>query len=149
MKRKGQVIVFEQVMLFAISVTLFLVSISVFSVYQNYYLDVGTENQLDEVKEWVASSILRVAINDQAESTVIIHIPREIGGAVYSVQLTEDQLVIRNLLTDQITTAYLYGLSESYQFDTQSNPVTSNKGKLTIVKKLPIPPESKGTIAII
>jgi len=140
------VIVFEQVMLFAISVTLFLVSISVFSVYQNYYLDVGTENQLDEVKEWVAASILRVAINDKAESTVIIHIPREIGGAVYRIDAGGQKIIVTNLLTEQTTEAFLYGLNDMYTF---SGEVTSNKGKLTIVKKLPIPPESKGTITII
>lgn len=131
-KRKGVTMIFEQVILFAISVSIFLVLFAVFTVYQNSYVSLGTENQLDEAKEWISAHILKISQKKNATASIIIPIPRRIGDAVYEVSLSQEGLNVTNLLTNATKSSTLYNLGESF---TLSGKVISIKGKITIKKE--------------
>ena len=130
--KKGQSLIFEQVLLFAISVTIFLVSFAVFNIYQNFYISVNSVNHLDGAKEWISANILKVAEKGNATSLLIIPIPRTIGDAVYEVKLVPTGLSVRNLLTGATENSTLYTLNQSFAL---SGAVTSIKGKITIKKE--------------
>lgn len=130
--RKGQTLIFEQVMLFSVSVAIFVICFSVFSVYENYFVSVTSNNQLDEVKEWVSASILKVAEKDSATSILTLNVPRKVGDAVYELSLSEDGLVAKNLLTNTERSSSLYDLGKEFSF---SGETTSINGKVTIKKE--------------
>lgn len=131
---KGQTLIFEQVILFGISVAIFLILFSVFTIYQNYYLEVGGSNQLDESKEWISANILKVAEKENATTISIIPIPRNVADAVYSIALSNNEklLILENLLTKEKKTSSLYDIGKKY---TLSGNLTSMKGKITIKKE--------------
>lgn len=131
-KKKGVTLIFEQVMLFAISVAIFLVSFSVFSLYQGFYISVAHDNQLDETKEWISTSILKVAEKGGANSSLVVPLPRQIGDAIYEISLSDEGLTLRNLLTNTTKFSTLYGLSQTFSL---SGTLTSDKGKITIKKE--------------
>jgi len=130
---KGATLIFEQVMLFAISVAIFLILISVFNVYQNFFVSVSGDNQLDETKEWISSNILKAAEKEDATSFHIIPIPRYISDAVYEVRLSHEGLHVRELATNSEKFSTLYSLNESFVL--VPGNVTSIKGKITIKKE--------------
>jgi hypothetical protein len=129
---KGQSLIFEQVMLFGISVSIFLILFSVFSVYQKIYLDVGSLNHLDEVKEWISANILKIAEKKESTSFLIIPVPRYMGDSVYEIRLEESGLTVRNILTDDEKVSSLYTLNRTFSL---SGTVNSIKGKITIKKE--------------
>lgn len=132
MGKKGQTLIFEQVLLFGISVAIFLICFGVFNVYQNFFLSVGNTNQLDEVKEWITANILKVASKEDATSFLIVPIPRYVGDAVYQIELKNEGLEVKNLLTNAIKSSSLYTLNETFAL---SGKTTSIKGKITIKKE--------------
>ncbi len=132
-KKKGFSIIIEQVMLFSISVAIFLISFTVFTIYQNYFISVNTSNQLDQVTEWVSSSILGAARTGSSNSSHTISIPRYLENAVYEVELSQTGLEVRNLLNGDSRNSTLYALNETFSL---SGTVNSLKGRLTIKKEL-------------
>lgn len=137
--RKGLTLIFEQVILFAVSVTIFLVSFAAFTVYQDFYLSVANNNQLDQTTEWISAHILKIAETEASEATIVLAIPREIGDSIYSISLEDDDsgeriLNVTHLLTGETKTSTLYELDEPPQPFTLSGTINSAKGKVTIIK---------------
>jgi hypothetical protein len=128
--KKGQSPIFEYVLLFSISIAIFVISFSIFNIYQVHYLSVGAGNQLDEVKEWISSNILKMYEKYDTEALVIIPIPRYIDNAVYDISLKSSGLTVKNLLTNETKHSNLYGMNQSVQLE-ESN-VKSIKGRVTV-----------------
>ena len=133
MGKKGQSLIFEQVLLFGISVALFVVMFAVFTIYQGYFLSVGGDNQLDEVKEWVSGNILKLAEKD-ANSSVTIPIPRTIESEAYVI--TADFLGpnpgLKIKHPSKTKTSSLYSLNTYFSI---SGSVASVGGKIIIKKE--------------
>ena len=129
--RKGQTMIFEQVILFGISVAIFLILFSVFNIYQVVYTGIGNTNHLDEAREWISGNVLKVA-EKSGNSTVTIPISRYIGDAVYEIRLEQTGLNLKNLITNEVKYSSLYGINLTYDL---SGLTTSIKGKLTIKKE--------------
>jgi hypothetical protein len=130
-KRKGQTLVFEQVMIFSIGVVILIMSISLFTMYQNYYTSTSTMDQLTEVKEYVLSSIIMVCEKD-ANSTVILTIPKTIGNNFYKLSLSSAGLNV-TLESGPAMGDFspLYGLNATFEF---SGMAISDLGKVVIYK---------------
>ncbi|MBI4020762.1 MAG: hypothetical protein HY369_00805 [Candidatus Aenigmarchaeota archaeon] len=129
---KGQSLVFEQVMLFTIGVAILVICVSIFTIYQGYFLGVGETNQLDQATEWVAAHIVEAALTSgSTTATLEIPVPRTVGNAVYQVTLSSQGLVVENLLTGAQSRSTLATLNQTFQL---SGTVTSVNGRI-IVKK--------------
>jgi len=132
---KGQSLIFEQVLLFSMSVTVFIISFAVFNIYQGYFLSVGGENQLDQVKEWVSANILKLAEKGTAgTSSVTIPIPRTIENTAYTIELSSADLTVKTTVPPVKTKiSTLYSLNSYFTFSPAKVP--SVNGKITIKKE--------------
>ncbi len=132
--RKGQTVVFEQVLLFTIGVAIFIACFSLFSMYQTNYLSMMKWDQLKAVKEYLVSNIIELSEKGEFESSAVLKIPRRIGNDYYRVSLSQNGLNI-TFFTGQrkdYDFSPLYGLNSSYTF---GGIATSDRGKVIIYKK--------------
>jgi hypothetical protein len=131
-RKKGQTLVFEQVLLFSIGVAIFIASFALFSMYQSHYISAMRWDQLKGVKEYLVSSIIELSEKEEFESSVTLEIPRMIGNDFYRIRLSNSGLNI-SILTGDIDYDFspLYGLGNSYTFE---GSVTSDRGKVIIYK---------------
>src|SRR3989338_11063271 len=60
-KRSGQTVVFEQVLLFAVGIVIFLACFAVFSIAQGYYTDAAARDQMGQVRELIAGEVQALA----------------------------------------------------------------------------------------
>lgn len=132
MKSKGQILVFEQVLLFSVSVAILITSFALFMLYQNYYLSETTQDQITQVKEYLLSNIIRLCEKEEFNSSIVLSVPRMIGNNFYRIGLSDIGL---NLTLEPGGKVYdfskLYGLNETFDF---SGMVISDQGKVVIYK---------------
>lgn len=129
---KGQSLVFEQVLLFGFSVAIFIAAVLVFNIYQDYFLSVSHNNQLDEAGELVKSQILKLSqFSDSSNALITLTVPRSING-VYEIRLDQEGIEVENLLTQELSHSQLFSLNETYGL---SGSVTSENGKVLIKKE--------------
>jgi len=133
-RKKGQTLVFEQVLLFTIGIAIFIASFALFSMYQSSYLSVMRWDQLKAVKEYTVSNIIEVSKKHEFESTVLLEIPKRIGNDYYRLTMSPNGLNISFLTGNErdYDSSSLYGLNSSYNL---SGSVTSDRGKVIIYKK--------------
>jgi hypothetical protein len=132
-KKKGQILVFEQVLIFSIGVVILITSFALFTMYQNYYTSSSSMDQLTQVKEYVLSNIIMVC-EKEANSTVILSIPKTIGNNFYKIRLSPAGLNVTLESGTAIGTgdfSPLYGLNATFDF---SGMVISDLGKVVIYK---------------
>jgi hypothetical protein len=134
MRSKGQILVFEQVLLFSISIVVFITSFALFMMYQNYYLSETTQDQLTQVKEYIISSIIKLCDKNDFNSSVILSIPKTIGNSFYRISLSPAGLNV-TLWPERETGDFstLYGLNTTFTFE--PSMVVSDMGKIVIYKK--------------
>lgn len=127
---KGQILVFEQVLIFGIAVAIFVASFALFVMYQNYYTSSSTQDQLTGVKEFILSDIIKICEKDDMNSSVVLSIPKMIGNNFYKISLSPAGL---NVTMEGIASDFspLYGLNETFEF---SGMVVSDLGKIVIYK---------------
>ena len=131
-KRKAQVQIFEAVLIFGISVSIFTICYFLFSSYHAYFSNVTIHDQLDGVKELAVANMLQLAEkeNDIDHSSVSVSIPKRIIDIPYEIILYEDRLCIESLRASQCSNIFNI---ESVQF--QPSKAASVNGKITIYKK--------------
>jgi hypothetical protein len=108
---KGQSPIFEQVMLFSISIAIFIICLSIFHIYEVYFTDIMMEDQLTGVKDFITSNILTLSKKNENFS-MKLEIPGRILNQIYEINL--------------------YNLTESFEF---SGSILSSYGKHIIYKK--------------
>jgi hypothetical protein len=130
MKTKGQTLVFEQVLIFSISVAIFVVSFALFAMYQNYYTSSSSQDQITGVKEYILSSIIKVCEKKDTNSSIVLSVPRTIGSRFYRISLSPAglSLAIEGMASDF---SPLYGLNETFDF---SGRAVSDSGKIVVYK---------------
>jgi len=127
---KGQILVFEQVMLFSAGVAIFIVLFTFFTIYQEYFVSVGIEDQLNSVNNWITSNILK--ISSRQNSSIILPIPKRIGNEIYMIKLDNNGLNVTNMALDITKTSNIYGLGKLFNL---SGRVLSTGGRILIYKK--------------
>jgi len=133
MKMKGQTLVFEQVLLFSLSVVILMTSFALFMMYQNYYMSETSQDQISQVKEYILSSIIKLCEKDEFNSTVTLSIPRTIGNNFYRISLTNQGLNLTMVTGERLSDfSKLYGFNETFSF---GGWVVSDIGKIVIYKK--------------
>ena len=133
MKSKGQTLVFEQVLLFTIGVTVFLISFALFMMYQNHYISETTRDQITQVKEYLLSNIIKLCEREDFNSSVVLDLPQRIGNSLYRISFSPEGL---NITLEPETGLYefsnLYGFNETFTFQ---GMVISDRGKIVIYKR--------------
>ncbi len=129
---KAQSLIFEQVMLFAVGIILFIICLAIFTIYQNHYRSVGLDDKLDELKEWIASNIIKVAENgENVNITISLKIPRTIENEAYIIRLDSNGLNITTRKKSKFSS--LYNLNKSFELG--GKRIISTEGGFIIYKK--------------
>lgn len=134
MKSKGQIMVFEQVLLFTISIVILITSFALFLMYQNYYMNETANDQLTQVRDYILSYLVEVCEEEEFETSVTLSIPKRIGNDFYKIKLSNLGLNVTfwppGKITDRFST--LYGLNETFDF---RGGAVSDRGKIVIYKR--------------
>ncbi len=131
-KRSGQSMIFEQVLLFAIGVGIFVGLFAAFTVYQSYFSNINLHNQLNEIKDVVTLKIMRLTEKENVTANVIMDIPRRVSDEGYQISLSGTGLTVMSLVSGVSKHSSLYGINETYNL---SGTVTSVFGRFIIYKK--------------
>jgi len=130
-ERKGQMLVFEQVLMFSIGVAIMIMAFALFTMYQNYYTSSTASDQMTEVKEYVLSSIIK-ACESEANVTMILTIPKTVSNSFYKISLSNAGLNITlEPSSGSGDFSPLYGLNETFVF---SGMAISDMGKVVVYK---------------
>jgi len=126
---KSQV-VFEQVLLFIISVSIFLSTYSFFNMYQNSFSTRMRDIYIDLVGEKILLGIIDICKTGMnTNTTIIINIPDKILGKTYKVSLDNNQLEID--ISGYKKTYKLYGFEDDFEFSGN----TQSSGKIILIYK--------------
>jgi len=132
-KAKGQILVFEQVLIFSIGVIILITSFALFMMYQSFYLSSTTQDQLSEVKAYVLSSIIKLSEEKEMNSSIVISIPKRISNNLYKISLSPIGLNMTLIPENQAQDfSALYGLNKTFDF---GGMVVSDLGKIVIYKR--------------
>lgn len=131
MRKKAQVVVFEQVILFFMGIILFVICFTVFNVYNMHFSNTSFNEQLSEIRLAVASSIIKLSSKD-SDSSITLRVPSKIGDEPYRISLSNSGLNITTLVTSKTRRSSLYRLNESLNF---SGSVQSFAGRVIVYKK--------------
>ncbi len=118
-------------MLFAVGVAIFIVCFSMFNIYEIYFTDITIEDQLNGVKNFIISNILRLSKNPENFS-IVLEIPRRILNQPYEVTLSDNGINITAAVSRAHVESGIYNLTESFEF---SGSILSSHGKHIIYKK--------------
>ena len=131
MKRKGQSVVFENVLIFTAGVVIFIVSYTVFSAYQAQFTMMGVDSQLSEIRDHITSHILILSGKEDINSSVTIQIPRTVATEHYVIELYSGGLNVTSANTQITKHSSLFNLSLSLT----PKRIPSSSGKITIYKR--------------
>jgi hypothetical protein len=133
---KGQMLVFEQVLLFFIGVVILISCYALFSSYEKQFLTSTTNDQLESVKDYVATTILEMCKQGVSNSSSVLRIPKTINGKYYTISLNPSSVVnsgltVRLTGTGEYKYSSLSGFCEERDF---SGSVDSTKERVVIYK---------------
>ncbi|MEE9406261.1 MAG: hypothetical protein V3V26_02540 [Candidatus Aenigmarchaeota archaeon] len=131
MSRKGQSVIFENVLIFVAGVTIFILFYSVFTAYQANFTAIGIDSQLSEIRDYISTHILLMAGKEGINSSVIIKIPRTVATELYEVELYSGGLNLTSSVTSVRKHSNLYSLPVTLI----PKRIPSSAGKITIYKK--------------
>jgi uncharacterized membrane protein len=129
---KAQSLIFEHALLFTISVAIFVICFAIFNIYQSHYTSITINDQIDKVKDYIASHILKLYEKDDIDSSIILQIPRRIGDEEYKIELSNNGLNITTMVTGISKFSSLYNIGESINL---TGRVFSMGGRFMIYKK--------------
>ncbi len=132
-RQKGQILVFEQVLLFAIGVLIFVICLASFSAYESYFAETGNADQLTQVREYIAYAVVKASEGwDSTTSYFTIQIPKTIGSETYRVRLSPEGLNVTMLPSMKYSFTGLYWINSTTQL--MESEVTSTSGMIVLYK---------------
>ncbi len=129
---KAQSPVFEQVMLFSVSIAIFILCFSMFKIYESYFTDILITDQLNGVRDFIVSNILILSKSGFADSSIALEMPKSIVNQPYEVSLSDRGINITAVAERISVESGLYNLNESFRF---SGSIKSSYGGHMIYKK--------------
>jgi hypothetical protein len=128
---RGQALVFEQVLLFMISVAIFVACFAVFQLYHSHFNFVSMNDQVSAVLVVVHSHVTELLRFEPLNASVEFSLPERIGNELYRVRFRDGALNVTTSQTGVSGSVSLSGL-EGYAF---SGETASSKGKTVIYKR--------------
>jgi hypothetical protein len=133
--RKAQTPIFENVMLFAVSIIIFIVFVSIFSVYQSHFLSETVVYQLDELNSFITSAVIELALSEGTDSSVTITIPKLVGAQRYEVRALNEGINITTLTTGQSSFSSLFNMTTTNLINVSGERILSRRGRIIINKQ--------------
>jgi hypothetical protein len=125
--------VFEQVLLFAIGVLIFVICFASFSAYESYFAETGNADQLDQVRDYIAYAVVKASEGwSSTNSYFTIRIPKNIGNEIYRVRLFPGGLNVTLLPSMKYSFTGLYWLNATTEM--ADSEVTSTSGMIVLYK---------------
>jgi len=131
MYKKGQSVVFENVLIFTAGVAIFILFYTVFTIYQTHFTSVGIDSQLAEIRDYISTHIILMAGKENINSSVTLKIPRTVTTELYEIELYQTGLNVTSSTTHIRKHSNLYNLSVVLV----PKRIPSSSGKITIYKK--------------
>ena len=128
---KAASLVFEQAILFAFGVVIFISCLAAFNNYQSYFNSVGVIDQLTEVSEFIGSNVIKLSERSEEESSIKVQLPKKIAGESYVVELTQNGLNVTMPSTNSYKSSGLFGLNQTFSL---SGRVVSDHGNMIIIR---------------
>ncbi|MBI4175849.1 MAG: hypothetical protein HY518_01480 [Candidatus Aenigmarchaeota archaeon] len=110
--RKGQILLFQHVLLFTIGVALFMILLVVFNIYQAHYNTQAVNDQIKSVRDVLVSNIIKL-LEKEGDSSVVIELPQKLGDEEYSIELTNAGLNITTLKTGTSLFSNMFHINET------------------------------------
>jgi hypothetical protein len=129
---KGTTIIFEQVLLFMISVSIFTVCFFFFSLYQTHFTSVAVNDQVKAVRDMISSHVLELTSLREMNATSEVKVPKTISSEFYSVAFAGTVLNVTTLSSRISATMDLKGIARDFRLYGNS---TSSKGEIIIYKR--------------
>ena len=130
--RKAQTLIFEQVLLFMISVSIFVVCFGLFQLYQSHFTSVSVNDHVKAVRDMISAQVLQLVKFDHLDVSAKLKIPKRISGEIYNMMFTGSGLNVTTGQTGISATSDFYQLGNRYTFSGNS---TSSKGEIIIYKR--------------
>ncbi|RLJ09314.1 MAG: hypothetical protein DRP13_00480 [Candidatus Aenigmatarchaeota archaeon] len=115
MPKKSQTMIFEHFLLFTISIAIFITSFAVFNSYQSYFSSVAFNDQLNGIKDYISSNLLKISLIPE-NTTMILQIPKRAGNEFYVINLTNTGLNITAEPSNRFVFSELFYLNASFNF---------------------------------
>ena len=115
MPKKSQTMIFEHFLLFGIGIAIFIISFAVFNSYQSYFSSVTFNDQLNGIKDYISSNLLKISLIP-GNTTMIVHIPKRAGNEFYAVKLTNTGLNITTRPSNKFVFSELFYLNTTFNF---------------------------------
>jgi len=134
-RSKAESMIFEQVLLFGMGVIIFVACFSAFSIYQSYFSAVSSNDQIEQVRDILVSSIMKLSQKGyEMESTIELDLPRTIDGKAYIIELNDESFTIALQGTKPIEkTSVFFNIGQSELL--LSGRVISTSDSVLIYKK--------------
>jgi hypothetical protein len=134
---KGQTRIFEEVLLFAISIAIFVTCLSIFQMYQNHFGYVSLEDQTREIGNIVQGHLMEISRLRGMDASVVVSVPREISGEYYVISLSDTEITVVTERTAMKYTGTLNMISRDLggNIDGLSGQANSGKGQIIIYKR--------------
>ena len=129
---KAQIMIFEQVLLFLISVAIFISCFSLFSLYQNHFSFIALNDQVKAVRDVISSQVLELARFEEMNISTRLRVPKKISGERYRMEFTGPNLTIITEETRTSASADFSRIASGYIFS--GNSIRS-KGEIIIYKR--------------
>lgn len=133
---KGQSAIFEQVLLFGISVAIFVMAFAVFQVYQSHFSSVASVDHARAVRDIVYGAVMEMSRIERINSSVKLQIPERINGEGYKITLNNTAVTIRTYDTGLTVSSGIASLSRAnggaWDF---SGTATSSRREIIIYKR--------------
>jgi hypothetical protein len=116
-------------------VVIFIASYAIFMNYQEHFIQVSLDDQINDVGAFITTNILKIAgKEDPTEAKIFIEIPPRIGNEPYSVMLSQAGLNITTTQTGKTRMFNIYGLSKYYELGGE-RVLSTEASEILIYKK--------------
>lgn len=124
--------IFEQVLLFMISVAIFIVCFALFQIYEDYYSYIAVNDQVKAVRDIISAQAIQLIKYEGLNVTTSLRIPRRIGDEYYNIRFNGTGLNVSLSLSNVAATSDFFRLGDRFNFYGNS---TSAKGEIIIYKR--------------
>lgn len=124
--------IFEQVLLFMISVAIFIVCFALFQIYEDYYNFIAVNDQVKAVRDIVSAQAIQLIKYEGLNVTTSIRVPKRIGGEFYHISFNGTGLNVSMQHSNVAAISDFFRLGDRFSFTGNS---TSAKGEIIIYKR--------------
>jgi len=133
---KAQSAVFEQVLLFTISVAIFIIALGIFQFYQSYFSSASLSDHTRAVRDIVYNHIAELTQIEDLNASFMLKIPKQLAGEYYTLKINNTEFSVVTQQTGIAAVSNISSLSLGYGgMYTFSGETRSSRGKIIIYKR--------------